>query len=69
LSYSSVAEYQQAEASDFKHFHLKVDCEFRDVDDQLKGIEAYLVIDQCWVADNVRIAMGDALLLKDISRH
>jgi hypothetical protein len=46
---------QQALLSKFSTFDpvtLKVDCEFRDVDDQLKGIEANLRIDQGWVVDN-----------------
>jgi hypothetical protein len=46
---------QQALLSKFSSFDpvtLEVDCEFGDVDDQLKGIETNLGIDPGWVADN-----------------
>jgi hypothetical protein len=46
---------QQALLSNFSSFDpvtLEVDCEFGDVNYQLKGIEADLGIDQGWVADN-----------------
>ncbi len=62
---------QQALLSKFSSFDpvtLEVDCEIGDVDDQLEGIEAYLGINQGWVADN-KDCHGQCFLPKVISRH